>query len=189
MKGLENGDGMTFLDQVAGHGQTGWARTDHGDPFTGRRGLGRQLPGAVLALPVGHETFQVADGHRFAALADDALALALDLLGTHPTTDGRQGILGPDVPNGAGKVALCDQVDKTRNVHAHRAPLQAAGFLALQAARRLLLGHGDRVAGGYLFEIALSDFRGLFGHGHPRGLALFFPLLRHLMSSIQKHLK
>ena len=62
VEGLENGDLIAHLGQVAGAGQAGGAGADHGDLVAVGLGLLRHGVQHVLAVPVGHEALQTADG-------------------------------------------------------------------------------------------------------------------------------
>ena len=100
VKGFHDGDLVPLGDQVAGHGQTRGPGADHRHRLPVGSAVGRQGAGAVLRFVVGGKPLQVADGDRLALFADDALALALDLLGADPAAHGRQAVFAPQVADG-----------------------------------------------------------------------------------------
>ena len=108
VQGLEDVDFVAFLDQVAGHGQAGGTGAHYRHLLAGGLGLGGQDVLAVLALVIGGEALQVADGHRGVFFADDAHAFALDFLGADPAAHRGQGVFLPEFADGALKVAFLD---------------------------------------------------------------------------------
>ena len=89
VQGLEDIDVVAHLRHIAGKAQTGRAGADDGNLYAVGRCYLRQADVAALALVVGGEALQVADGHGLGVhLQVYALALALLLLRTHTTADG-----------------------------------------------------------------------------------------------------
>ena len=180
VQGLENGDLVALLGQIAGAGQAGRAGTDNGHLHAvggGLLGLGVH----VLPVPVGNKALQTADGHRLALNTPDALALALALLGADTAGQSGQGIGGGDDLVGSLEIALGYLMNKLGDAHIDRAALDALGVLAVQAAACLFLGHLFGIAQGNLFEIAGTNLGVLLRH---RGLGqshichfLFLPYL------------
>jgi len=165
VKSLEEADFMAFEGQVAGHGQAGRPRTDHGHLPARGRVAGGQFADMVLAFPVGGETLQVADGHGFALAAQQAVAFALDLLGADPAADGGQAVAFPDLADGLVEVAFGHVFDEARDVDVHGTALDARRILALQAARGFGDGLFRGVAQGHFLEVAGADGGFLLGHG------------------------
>ena len=131
----------------------------------------------MLPLVVGTETFEVADGHGLTLFADDAFALALDLLRTDPAADGGQGILAPEIADRAGHVALGEEVDESGDIDTHRTTGDTTGLLALQASRCLILGHLDGIPSRNFQKITSPDLCFLFGHRYP---GILFSLIYNL---------
>ena len=184
MQGLEHVDFVALLDQVAGHGQAGGTGAHHRHLLAGGFGLGGQDVLAVLALVIGGEGLQVADGHRGVFFADDAHAFALDFLGADPAAHRGQGVFLPEFADGAFKIAFLDAFDEGRNIDFHRAALAAAGVFALDAALRLLHGQFFGIAEGHFLEIARPDLGLLLRHLLPGDLFFLggFDFFRHYRS-------
>ena len=90
---LVNGHVVAELGQFARGRQAARAGADHRHfPAAGRRD-GERLRLRVLAGPIRHVALQVADGHRHALVAADALDFALGFLRAHPPGDRRQGVV------------------------------------------------------------------------------------------------
>src|SRR3970040_1792789 len=133
-------------------------------PPAGRVHRVRQLVG-MLHGPVGHVTLEGADGDGLALDAAQALALALRLLGADTAGDAGQRVVVEQGFRGAAEIPFRDQVDEARDVHPHRAPVDAHRVLALQAAFRLRRGQQVRVAEVDLLEVRRAHIRHPFGHG------------------------
>ena len=96
----------------------------------------------VLARPVGDEALEVADGHRLALLAADALDLALRLLRADAAGDAGQRVVVEQRcrRRPAGRRAA-SMLDEARDVDADRAAGDALGVLAQEAALGFEHGH------------------------------------------------
>ena len=94
MKGLEHGDCVSPMRQLAGGGQAGRPRADDGHAPPGRDRVGGIEKRRVAQGPVGHEALEVADGHRSAGLGPQADLFALALLRADPPGDAGQGVVG-----------------------------------------------------------------------------------------------
>ena len=87
---LEDGDVIAPASQVRGTGQTGRTAAHHCDLDAVGGSLVSETDSIVTA-PVGHETLELADGHRLTLDSEDAGALALGLLGADTAADCGQG--------------------------------------------------------------------------------------------------
>ena len=145
-EGLEDGDVKAVSGELAGAGDAGRAGAHDGDLLAvlgGHLGLGGKL-GLVA-----EEALELADGHRVALLAADALALALVLLRAHAAADGGEHrVLADDVQRLA-ELLLADLLDELGDVDVDGAAVNAERLLAVHAA----LGLGQR----HLLGEALVD--------------------------------
>ncbi len=91
VEGLEDGDVVAELGELARGGQASRAGTDDGDPLAGRRRIGVAELLEMGLGPVRDVALEVANGDRFALLAPQADQLALRLLGADPPGDTRAG--------------------------------------------------------------------------------------------------
>ena len=120
--------------------------------------------GRMLAVPVGNEALQTANGHRLALDAAHALALALALLRADTAADSRQrGALGQNLKCTV-QVFFCNLTDKGRNVDADRAAGLAGLFGALQAAAGLVNSHIIGIAQSYFLEVLVANLGRLARH-------------------------
>ena len=131
---LVNRHVMAALGQFAGGGQPRRAGTDDGHAFAGRlRFVLRQLV-AMFPRPVGDVAFQIADAHGQPFGGAHANGFALRFLRANAAGDGGQRVVAQQTLRGLGDFAGGEQIEKLRNVHAHRAALDAARIFALQTA-------------------------------------------------------
>ena len=123
---LEDIDVVALLHHIASKRQTGRTGTHDGHlDAVGGCNL-RQRDVAALALVVGSKALQIADSHGgFVHLQVDTLALALLLLRTDTTADGRQGRGGLQHFGGSQELAALDVLDERRNIDVHRTTLHA----------------------------------------------------------------
>ena len=164
MQGLEYRDSISLPRQFARAAQAGGAGADHCYLVAVGRGTDGLFRG-VGAVPVGHETLQPADGHRFTLDAADAAAFALAFLRADPAADRGQGRRpGKDLVC-AFEIPLGHLVDKGGNVDADRTAAHAGPVAAVQAALCLRYGLFLSVAQRHLVKIAAADLRLLNGHG------------------------
>ena len=159
VQGLEDGDLVALLDQVAGRAQAGRSAAHDGHLLAGGRGDLGQADLARLALVVGHEPLEVADAQGLELVAQDAAALALGLLGADPAGDGRQDVVLADLGRGLQIVSRDDQLDEVLDLDPDRAARHALGRGALQAAQGLGGGaqHGQALV--HLLEISSAAGR------------------------------
>jgi hypothetical protein len=138
---------VSLAGQLACRRQTCGAGADDGDPFACRRRFRSRHLAAVRARPVRHIAFQMTDAHWLALGAAHALDLALRFLRADASRDAGQGVVAQQTLRSLGGFALHQQIKEFWNVHAHRAALDAARVLALQAAvgfqQRELLGEAE----------------------------------------------
>ncbi len=158
---LEDGDVKAVAGQLAGAGDAGGAGAHDGDLLAV---LGLHDGGGGKLGLVAHKALQLADGHRLALLAANALALALVLLRAHAAADGGQhGLLADDV-QGAAVVLGANLLDELGDVDVDGTALDAEGALAVHATLGLCQSHllgealvdGAEVAGalgGRLFVV------------------------------------
>ena len=164
MKGLEDGDLVPTPGQLASRGQAGRTGADDGHPSPGVRvDVGVQLVEMVLG-PVSHETFQGADGYRFALLAADAESFALGLLGADAPGHAGEGVVTEQGFRGAVQVAASEQLDEVGDVDPHRTTVDATWVLAVEAAFGLFHGQRLRIAEVDFLEVHRADDRGTRGH-------------------------
>src|ERR1035437_1989879 len=97
--------------------------------------------------------------------AKDAALFALLLLRTDAPADGREagGLL--ELGDGAGGIALADQLDESADVNAHGAAEHALGLLALNAPTGLDHCHVVVVAEGHFIRIGRPQLRRLLWNG------------------------
>ena len=155
---------MAVLGQFARGGEPAGAGADHRHLLAAGRGELQGLLVAVAARPVADVAFEVADGHRQAFVAADALDLALRLLRADAAGDGGQGVVVEQAVRGLRQVALGEQLDEARDVDAHRAAGDALGVLALEAALGFEQGHLLGQAEVDLVEVGVADQRVLLRH-------------------------
>ncbi len=140
--------------EIGGARETGRSRADHRNLETGgRRQLGHLDFAALGHLPVGDKAFEPADGDWIALLAGDADDFTLVLLRADAAADGGQGVVLFDDRERAFEVGFLDLGDKTRDVDAHRAAVDALGFLALEATIGFEQGDVLRESQGHLAEV------------------------------------
>ena len=141
VQGFEDGDVVAILHHVACKAQSGRTRTHDGHLDVVLGGQFGQDDVAALALIIGYETLQVADGYGgFVHLQVDALAFALLLLRADASADGgqRRGVL-----QHAGrleKLAALYVLDERGDVDADGAALHTRGVGTVQTT--FGLGHG-----------------------------------------------
>ncbi len=163
MQGLEHGDLISLLGQVAGAGQAGRAGADDGNLVAVGGGTGRLL-GAVLIVPVGHKALQTADANGLALDAADAVLLALALLGADAAADGGQRAGLVDHLIGTLEIMLIDLLDELRDLHVDGAAAHAGMVLAVEAAGSLIQGLLLGIAESHLQEVFVADVGILGGH-------------------------
>ena len=146
-----------------------------GDPAAVAR-CGAVRRGAVFEFPVAYETFEFADGDRFALDAQNAGAFALRFLRADAAADRRQRTVFGDDVGRLLQLAPVQGSDKVRDADIDRAGRYAAGILALQAAGSLLRSH----------------FRGITQRGyHLDHQTVFLPIaeqIRHIKGIFQIHI-
>ena len=155
---------MAVLGQFARGGETAGAGADHRHLLAAGRGNLQGLLVAVTARPVADIAFEVADGHRQALVAANALDLALRLLRADAAGDRRQGVVVEQAVRGLRQVALREQFDEARDVDAHRATRDALGVLAQEAALGFEQGHFLGQAEVDFVEVGVADQRVLLRH-------------------------
>ncbi len=140
VEGLEDGDLVAVLGQIAGAGQAGGAGAHH--RHLDAIGLGLLRHGVdVLPVPIGHKALQPTDGHRLALDGPDAPGLTLALLRADTTADAGQGVgVGDNIISGL-EVALGHFGDKLGDADVDRAAAHAGLVLAVEAACRLFHSH------------------------------------------------
>ena len=153
MEGLEHRDAVPEEREIARHGDPRRPRADYRDPLAVRRHDVGLLDVAARRLPVREVSLEPSDGDRLVLLPEDAELLALLLLRADPAADRREGVALLDLPDPAGQIVLEDALDEAGDVDADGAPLDAAGFLARQAAGGLFAGQLGRVSEGHLVEV------------------------------------
>ena len=169
VQGFEYLDSVTHFRKVAGAGQSRRAAADDGDPAAvARCGAGRR--GAVFEFPVAYETFEFADGDRFALDAQNAGAFALRFLRADAAADRRQRTVFGDDVGRLLQLAPVQGSDKVRDADIDRTGRYAAGIFALQAARCFERRLFEVVAVADLLEVGRTYFRVLFAHGDARYL-------------------
>ncbi len=104
--------------------------------------MARQAELAALALEIGDEALEVADGDGLAFLAQDAAAFALALLRANAAGDGGQRVVFAHLCGGGKKFAGVDERDDFLDLDADGAIDLAAGLGAGDAARGLSDGVG-----------------------------------------------
>ena len=92
---LEDGDIEPLAGEITSHGKTGRSRTDNG--YAATRLLRQFFSGKVhLGIEVSDKLLQLANLHRFSLLSQHTVSLALLLVRTNTSADGRQVALGVD---------------------------------------------------------------------------------------------
>jgi len=114
--------------------------------------------------PIGHESLQIAYGHRLSFHATDAYCFALGLLGTDPAADRWKGIVVLKYRRGAEEVPFGKCVDKLGYGNHYRTAFHALAALALQAAPSLPDRALQRESPVYLFEGMATLFPVTFRH-------------------------
>ena len=109
--------------------------------------------------PVGDEALQGADRDRLALLGADAEPLALRLLRADAPGDAGQGVVVEQRLGGTVEIAAGEALDELGDVDAHRAAVDAARVLAVEAALGLFHGQGLGVAEVDLVEVHRADDR------------------------------
>ena len=163
MQRLKDGHGISLTCQVTGAGQAGGAGADHSHLVA--IGLGLYDGGGVMLHGVVcNEALQTADADGFALDGAHALALTLAFLRAHTAADGRQcrGLL--DLGGSLEELALGDERDEIRDLHADRAAGYAGLVFAVEAAGGLFDRHLRGVAGCDLVKVLVADVGVLFGH-------------------------
>ncbi len=150
-----------MLGQVAGTCQSAGAAAHH--RHLAARGVALALRFGLCTVVVGHETLQGANGDRLVLHTHHAAALALRLLRTHASADGRQCRVHADGDVCLVEVLFLDILYETRNVDAHGTGLHAARLLALQAAVGLRDGLALRQSEAHLVEVPCPHLGLLLG--------------------------
>jgi hypothetical protein len=167
VQSLEDGDVVPHLDEVPRDGKAGRAGTDDRNALArGRRNL-RDHHVPRNPLEVRDEPLQAADGDRLAPLAQDARHLALLLLGADAAAHRGESVVLLDLPGGLDELPLPHEVDELGDLDIDRAPLDARGVLALDAAGRLHDGQVGGEAEGDFPEVVPPHFRRLLRHRLP----------------------
>ena len=164
MQGLEDGDIVAAFGQFARGGETAGAGADDCHFLAAGRGNLERLLVAVSARPVADIPFEVADGHRQAFVAADALNFALRFLRADAASDRGQGVIVEQALCGFRQVALGKQFDEARDIDAHRAASDALGVLAQKAAFGFEQGHFLGEAEVDLSKVGVADQRVLLRH-------------------------
>ena len=138
--GVEDGDGMAFLGQVPGGGESGRSGADDGGALARRRQLLRVLPPQAGVVVVGH-ALQAADRQRVVELAAQAGRFAHGIAGA--AEDAGEGQLLAHDGDGFAVLAFGGELDVARHVDAGRAG-GMAGHLAAFAQRRIERAVGER---------------------------------------------
>ena len=162
MEGVIDGDAVALLDQLAGHSEARRTGADDRHLLAGGGIDGGQLGGAQHG--VRREALQAADGDRLALDADDALDLALLLLGADAPADGAEGGALLDDAGSALGVVPDDLHEEGRDVNAHGAAVDAGGVLAHDAAGGFELGLLGGEPQAHLVEVAHPQLGRLAGH-------------------------
>ena len=131
---LEDRHRVAALGQFARSRQPAGAGTDHRHFLASGRSDLQGLLVAMVPGPVADIALEVANRHRQAFVAADALDLALRFLGANAAGDRGQGVIVEQAVRRVGQVALGEQLEEARDVDAHRAAGYAFGVLALKAA-------------------------------------------------------
>ena len=129
---LEDGDVESLASQVASHRQARRTRTDdcHTSTCLLRQFLTREFH---LGIEVSNKLFQLTYLHRLTLLAEHAMSLALFLVRTNSSADGRQVALGIDDGHRRTHVAHGQLVHEVWNIILDRTSLAALRNLAMQA--------------------------------------------------------
>ena len=129
---LEDGDVESLASQVASHRQARRTRTDdcHTSTCLLRQFLAREFH---LGIEVSNKLFQLTYLHRLTLLAEHAMSLALFLVRTNSSADGRQVALGIDDGHRRTHVAHGQLVHEVWNIILDRTSLAALRNLAMQA--------------------------------------------------------
>ena len=165
---LENLHFVTHLGQVARTGQTRRPAPHDSHPTAVAR---RQRRGALRRMadvPVAHEPFELAHGHRLALDAEHAGPFALRLLRADAAADRRQRTVAGDHVGSPRHIAFAQAGDEIGNLHPDRTGRHAAGIAAMQATRRFGPCLFEIIPVADLFEIGRTERRILFAHRHAR---------------------
>ena len=156
-------DLVALLCKLGRARQTRRTGADHGDlDAVGLRLLRHGVD--ILAIPVGDEALESADGNRLALYSAHALGLALRLLRTDTTRQRGQRVRGGNDFISRGEIALGNLCDKFRNPDVDRAAFDALRLLALHAALCLVDRHLGSVAQGDFLEVLVADVGVLLRH-------------------------
>lgn len=175
MQGLKNNDIMAPPGQVSRHRNPGRSRTHDSHPLPAGRRLDRVGNSTLLPRIIGRKTFESADGHWLAFLAENAFRLALAFLRAYSSANGWQSVLLLQLDQRIDIPVFGDEPNEGGDVYIDRAAFDTTRLLAVQAARSLEPGRLLGIPERYLLEIMTPAPRILFRHRlsrnlHPGGL-------------------
>jgi hypothetical protein len=118
----------------------------------------------LLGLPIRQEPFQSADGDGPTFLSQNARPLALFLLRTDATANGREAVFLLDYLDTRREVPVGDTLDESGNVDLDRTKADALRLFALDTSRRFFDSRIRIVAQGHFAKVVSTHMRRLFGH-------------------------
>ena len=141
----------SLAGEIAGDCQSGWAGADHRHASTGLLRDVLMAPSG-LAVEVGYEALELADVDGLPLLGEDAVALALALMGADASAYCREVAAVVDDFYGVAEIAVGQFSDPVGDIVADGASLLASRHFAVEASLGLLDGFRKGIAFGYFLE-------------------------------------
>ena len=119
---------------------------------------------AIFTSIISYKAFQTTNCHRLALNAQNALALALILLGTYATANSGQSAFALQNLVSLSKILLSNLMDEFGNFNINRAATHATRLGTVQATLCLIHCHFFSIAQSYLFKVFIANIGRLFRH-------------------------
>ena len=164
MKTLKYSHVIAFVHQVSRAGKAGRASPYYGYLMSVALGRFDLLIAVIGGMPVGYKPLETSYGYRCSLFTVNALSLALSLLRTYASADGRKRTGLADHLICLFEFAFGHFSYKIRYLYHHGASGHARLFSALETSHGFVYGHLFSISHGHFQEVFVSYIRGLFRH-------------------------